>query len=208
MWRRAEVMGRLFAAACCLLLAGCATTRVSHAPLTAAAQEALLRDLPGFRLEGRVGVRVGEEAFKASVSWRQIAAESRLRLSSPLGVGGMTLVYGPQTLHVTTSRGEELEGAEAEQALSAQLGFVPPFAALRYWMLGLAAPGEAPAGQATDIDGRTVDMTQLHWRIRYDRWTDVATPAGMVRLPQHLIATRADLSLTLVVDRWKPQAGK
>jgi len=206
MWRRAEAMRRLFIAFGCLLLVGCATTRVSHVPLTAAAQETFLRSLSGFQLKGRAAVRAGEEGFNASVTWRQIAAESRFKLSGPVG-GSLTLVYGPQTLHVISSRGEELEGAEAEQALTAQLGFVPPFEALRYWVLGLAAPGEPLTEQATDRDGRLVDMTQQQWRIHYDRWSEFETSAGMVRLPRILVATHADLRLKLVVESWKPQAG-
>jgi outer membrane lipoprotein LolB len=208
MWRRAEVMRRLSVACGCLLLASCATTRVSHVPLTAAAQETFLGNLSDFQLEGRAGVRAGGEGFNIpSVSWRQAAAESRLKLRGTLGVGSLTLVYGPQTLHVTTSRGEELEGDEAKQALSAQLGFVPPFEALRYWVLGVAAPGEPPTEQAADADGHIVDMTQLQWRIRYDRWADVPTRDGVARLPKRLVASRADLRLTLFIDRWKLQAG-
>ena len=66
MWRRADTVRRL-ACRCCgaLLLAGCATTRLSHEPLAAAAQEALLQELPGFRLDGRAAVQAGEEGFNA-----------------------------------------------------------------------------------------------------------------------------------------------
>ncbi len=197
-------MQRLLPALCAVaLVAGCATTPVSHETLAAPAQEELLRALPGFRFDGRAAVpRLGS----ATLSWRQRAADSRLRLGNPLGPGSMTLAYTPATLRVTSSRGDEFEGAAAEQFLSDQLGFVPPFEALRYWVLGLAAPGEPPVGQVTDTTGRITEMTQLDWRIRYDRWTGMATPAGEVRLPLRMTATRADLRLTVVVDRWKLQA--
>jgi outer membrane lipoprotein LolB len=190
---------------CCglLMLAACATTsRVSQAPLGVPEQEALLRDLPGFRLNGRTAIKAGEEGSQSTLVWHQQAAESRLKLSSSFGVGGVTLVYGPQQLLVT-ARGEELRDAEAQQLLLEQLGFVPPFGALRYWVLGLPAPGEALADQSVGANGRVADMTQLQWHIRYDRWTDVATPAGVVQLPRKLTATRADLRLIVFVDRWK-----
>jgi outer membrane lipoprotein LolB len=190
---------------CCgvLLLAGCATTRVSQVLLGAPEQEALLRDLPGFRLQGRAAIKAGEEGSQPALDWRQQAAESRLKLSGPLGTGGLTLVYSPQQLLVTSSRGEELRDAEARQVLFEQLGFVPPFDALRYWMLGLAAPGEAPTEQVAGANGRVADMTQLQWHIHYERWTDVATPTGVVQLPKKLTVTRADLRLSVFVDRWK-----
>lgn len=188
-------------------LAGCATTRVAREPLSASAQEAMLRGLAGFQLEGTASVQAGEEAVTPTVSWRQRGAESRFRFSGPLGMGTLLLEYGPQNLHLTSSRGEDLRGPEAEQVLSAQLGFVPPFEALRFWVLGLPAPGEPPQVQSTDDIGRISDMTQQQWRIRYERWTDVATQAGVAQLPKKLVATRADLRLILVVRRWDLRAG-
>ncbi len=118
----------------------------------------------------------------------------------------MALFYSPQSLRVITSRGEKLENAEAEQALSAQLGFLPPFGALRYWVLGIAAPGEPPAEQTSEATGRVAELNQQGWRIHYDRWMEVATSSGVVSLPQRLTATRANLRLRLFVDRWKLQA--
>lgn len=193
---------------CGLLLAGCATSRVSREPLSTQAQEILLRGLSGFQLEGKASVQAGEDAVDPNVSWRQRGAEASFRFSAPLGMGTMLLEYGPQTLRVTTSRGEELAGAEAEQALAAQLGFAPPFEALRFWVLGLPAPGDPPVEQSTDADGRIVAMTQQQWQVRYDSWTDVATPTGLARLPRKLTARRAGLRLVLFVKRWKLDAGK
>lgn len=184
-------------------LAGCATTRVSREPLPLSAQQELLLALAGFQLEGQASVQAGGEAVTPSVSWRQRGAESRFKFSGPLGMGTLVLEYGPQTLHLTTSRGEDLAGVEAEETLSAQLGFMPPFDALRFWVLGLPAPGEPPAEQATDAAGRILGMTQQQWRIHYDRWTDVATRAGAVHLPKRLVATRGELRLVLFVRRWE-----
>ena len=201
---RAEALRRLLPACCgALLLAGCVTTRVSHELLAVPAQEALLRGLAGFRLNGRAAVRAGDEGFNATLSWQQRLARSEVRLSGPVGAGGVTLDYGPGSLSVTTSRGEQLKDDQAEQQVSGQLGFVPPFDALRYWVLGLTAPGEPAMEVVTGGTGRIAEMTQQGWHIRYDRWTEQATPAGAVRLPQRLTATRDDLRLRLVVDRWK-----
>ena len=195
------------AAGAALLLAGCATARLSREPLAPAAQESVLRGLAGFRLDGRAAVRAGEEGSPpATLSWVQQAAESRLKLSGPIGAGGLTLVFSPDSLQVISSKGETYRDAEAQQILAAELGFVPPFDALRYWVLGLAAPGEAPADQQTDAAGRIAGMTQQGWRIQYERWKPLVTRAGAVQLPHKLTAAHADLRLQLVVDRWKLQA--
>jgi outer membrane lipoprotein LolB len=207
MWRRAEAMRRVLPALCSLLLlAGCVTAPVSHEPLSVPAQQDFLRGLGSFQFNGRAAVQVGDESVTPSVSWRQKAAESQLKLAGPVFTGSMMLFYSPQSLRVTTSRGEKLQDAEAEQALSAQLGFLPPFDALRYWVLGIAAPGEPATGQVTDVGGRITELTQREWRIQYDRWTEVATPSGVVSLPQRLTATRANLRLKLFVERWKLQS--
>lgn len=207
MWRGAEVVGRPLLALCgLLLLAGCATTKLSREPLARAEQEAFLRGMPGFRLEGRVAVTVGEERDMYSLGWRQQAAESRLRFSPPVGFGNLTLVHRPQFLHVTTSRGDDLRDVEAEQVLLSQLGFLPPFESLRHWVIGLPAPAETPTGLQRDADGRILDMRQQQWQIQYDSWMEVATVAGLVQLPRRLTATRGDLHLRLFVDRWDLRA--
>jgi outer membrane lipoprotein LolB len=190
-----------------LLLAGCATTRVSHEPLEPAAQEELLRGLPGFWFEGRAAARAGEQAHPtAGLKWIQQDAESRLQLSGLLGAGGLTLVYSPGSLLVRSGNGGSYENAEAEELIVSELGFVPPFEALRYWVLGLVAPGEPPASRQADAAGRVAEMTQLGWHISYERWAPQATRAGEVQLPQRLTATLADVQLRLVVYRWKLEA--
>jgi len=107
---------------------------------------------------------------------------------------------------MTSGRGEEYSGDDAAAILSDQLGFVPPFDALRYWVLGLVAPGEAPTDQQTNGAGRLAELTQWGWHISYERWTVLATSLGEVQVPQKLTATRSDVRLKLVVNRWKLRA--
>ena len=49
-----------------LLLAGCVSNRVDRAPLSWPQQQALLSELREYGLDGRVGVRVGEEGWQAN----------------------------------------------------------------------------------------------------------------------------------------------
>lgn len=183
------------------LLAACATTAPRPA-LEPEAQQQALRALTGFQLTGRTAVAARGEGFNASVSWRQAGEESVLKLSGPVG-GSLTLTWRPGFLRVVSSRGETLQGAEAEEAVVAQLGFVPPFESLRYWVLGLPAPGQAPTEQQADDAGRIARLVQQQWQIRYERWTDAALDAGLARLPQRLTATHGDVRLRVFVDKWK-----
>ena len=196
-WRPAVVFS--------LVLAGCATTMPPpRPPLTAGQQRELLLQLSGFSLSGRVGVKTSaQEGFNAGLDWQQQQDLAKVKLSGPLGAGSLQLEYGPQQLRVVTGRGDRLTGGEAEQALARELGFVPPFEALRYWIRGIPAPGAAAATATYDSGGVLQQLQQLDWLIRYQGFMQVNTRAGSVQLPAKLVATHDQLRLTLVVDRWR-----
>lgn len=185
--------------ALCVVLAGCATRPLQQRPLDAAAQQAVLLQLQGFSLAGRAALPTGS----ASVDWQQQADVSKVKLSGPLGVGSLQLEYSGSQLKLQSSRGLRLMDDEAEEVLVRELGFVPPFDALRYWIRGLPAPGDAAAKEARDAEGMLLEIEQLGWRVRYDRRVVVNTRAGALQLPQKFTATRDALQLKLVVDRWR-----
>jgi outer membrane lipoprotein LolB len=191
--------GRL-AWAVSLLLAGCATTTVAPPQLSADQQRNLLQGLAGFSFTGRVAI-AGQDSTP-SMEWRQQRDVAKVRLFGPMGVGGIQVEYSPERLRLETGGGGKLRDGEAEQLLIRELGFVPPFDSLRYWVLGVPAPG-SPAGQSFDAEGRVQQMEQQDWLIRYDRHVQVISTAGAVQLPAKLVATRDGLRLTLVIDRWR-----
>lgn len=184
------------------LLAGCASTRAPVPTLPADAQEALLRGLAGFSLNGRTVVKAGGDGFTGSLSWTQQQQQTELRITGPIGVGGLSVTWRPDLLRIT--RGETYEGAAAGQVLLEQLGFMPPFEALPYWVLGLEAPGEAASGRTPPAEtGRLGGLVQQQWTIRYERWMTVTLRGAAVQLPKRVVVTRDDLQLTVFVDRWK-----
>lgn len=186
-----------------LLLAGCATVPPApREPLDAQAQQQMLLGLTTFALDGRAAVAARGDGFNASVAWRQAGPESIVKLSGPIG-GSLTLTYRPGFLRVANSRGQVLQAADAEAAIVAELGFMPPLDALRYWVLGLAAPGDAPTARTDGPDGRLAQLDQQQWQIRYERWMPVTTDAGEAQLPQRLTATREDVRLRVFVDKWR-----
>jgi outer membrane lipoprotein LolB len=185
-----------------LALAGCASTRAPRTLLPPEAQEAALRELDGFSIRGRAQIKDGDEAFQATLDWKQEAEAIAVKLSGSIG-GRLTVAWQPGSLRIETSRGQQFAGAEAEQVLLDELGFVPPFDALRYWVLGLEAPGEAATERTPGEAGRLGELTQQQWRIRYRSWMNVAADAGGVQLPKLLTVSRDDLRLTVSVRRWK-----
>lgn len=186
-----------------LALAGCATTRVPQTLLPVPMQESLLAALPAFSVQGRVGIRAGADGTSASLDWRQQDEETRVRLAGPFGAGALVVTWRPDLLRLAGGGDEVHENAAAEGLLRQELGFVPPFEAMRYWVLGLEAPGEPPQSRTPSDQGRVGELVQQGWRIRYDQWTKVAADGGGVQLPRRLTITRDDLRLIVFVQRWK-----
>jgi outer membrane lipoprotein LolB len=199
MWRR-----------CCaglvaLALGACVATPLKPVSLLdAPAQRQLLQALPGFAMDGRVAVAAGTEGFNATLDWNQQLDVSTVKLSGPLGAGSLQLQWRPTALRVT-SRGSVLENSDAIAAVERELGFVPPFAALRYWVLGVPAPGSPATDETLDADGLLQGLTQQQWQIKVDRRVAVRSASGTLQLPSRLTATREGLRLRLVVDRWRLQ---
>ena len=185
-----------------LLVAGCATRQLTPEPLAAAQQEALLLQLEFFAFSGRAAVAAQASGFNAGIDWQQRGDEAAVRLAAPIG-GSLLVTWRPDQLRLEAGRGQVLQGSEAASVIQQELGFLPPFESLRYWVLGLAAPGAEPAVRSDAEDGRVAELLQQGWQIRYERWMNVPMPRGVLRMPQRLTATRDGLRLRLVVDRWK-----
>ena len=200
---------RPLAAAAGVLLASCAVTPpASIAELTTSEQQAVLRELSGYSLDGRVAVRAGEEGWQATVRWQQRGDVSEVRLSGPFGAGAVRLRLQRDELQVTDSRGHKLQGEQANDALRQQLGFVPPLASLRYWLVGLPDPalqsGEPVGGGGT----AAAEFDQQDWHLRYEDFRGEKTARGNVLAPRKLTATREAIRLRLVVDRWRLLPGR
>ena len=205
---RSTLSGFASGIALCALLAGCVTNRTDRTALDWPAQQVLLAALPGYGLNGRVAVRVGQEGWQANATWRQRAEVSEVELSGPFGAGSMLLRLSGAELQVVDSQGAILRGDEARSVLGAKLGFEPPLAALRFWLLALPAPDGGESMPVYAADGTLTQLEQQGWQLRYEDYRAEAAPGGSVRLPAKLTATRDEVRLRLVIDRWQLGAGQ
>jgi outer membrane lipoprotein LolB len=191
----------------CLILSACAIRpTVTTQSLSADQQHSVLRDLSVFSFTGRVAV-TGQDSIP-SMKWEQQRDATRVKLSAPIGLGSMQFDYSPGRLRLVTSRGEKLEGSEAEAELVKAMGFLPPFESLRYWILGMPAPGTAAPVEAFDAAGLMQQLQQQGWTISYKRRMAVNTASGALQMPARLDATRGELALRLVIERWGIKQGK
>ena len=187
-------------AAALAVLAGCRT--LPPAPPAGASWEARrpqLQALTHFQLRGRVAVAASGEGFNANLHWIQDGARSEVTLQGPLGVGGVQLTTTGDELTVITSRGERVESAAAHAALAERLGFDPPLASLRYWVLGVPDPAQ-PATESLDpVQQRLSGLTQSGWHVQYQSYES----AGGEALPARLTLERDAVRVRLLVADWQ-----
>jgi outer membrane lipoprotein LolB len=187
------------AVALALVLAGCQTVPVSPAPSVSwSVRRPELQDLGRFGLNGRVAVAVGNQGFNAGLRWTQSAAVTHLTLTGPLGAGGVEVTADGTDLSVVTSNGKRLGNAAARAQLEEKLGFEPPLASLRYWVLGVPDPS-TPASVQLDSQQRATQLTQGGWQIEYTAYM----PVGAEWLPRLLTLRRQDVRVRMVVDGWQ-----
>ena len=200
----ASCLPRVAAMGALLLSAGCRTLPPG-APVGPGAnapwpeQRAALEKLDRYGLNGRVAVAAQGQGFSASLRYNQEPHRSNLALDGPLGIGGLRVELEGEGIRIATSRGEKLDGEDARGELERRLGFQLPLTELRWWLLGIPAPGEANVNQDVG-SGEIHDFTQNGWRVSIN-----ARAEGLgFSLPQRLTAERDGARLKLLVENWQP----
>lgn len=177
-------------------LTGCATP----APRPSAGVPSDAAQLTSWRATGRIGVTGEGGGGSGSFDWQQRADEADVQIRGPVGIGSVTLQLrgDPQQPQLRLQTGDQVLEADAALAeLEARLGAVVPAGRLRYWMLGLAAPGEHQWSEP-DANG-TVVLQQEGWRITYQRYSTEFGP----RLPMRIQASSGAARVRIVIDRWR-----
>jgi outer membrane lipoprotein LolB len=118
-------------------------------------------------------------------------------LDSPLGAGGVQITADGPSLSVVTSKGDHLDNEAARSELATRLGFDPPIASLRYWVLGVPDPA-TPAKETLDNQQRLASLQQDGWQVVYDGYMSV----GGEWLPARVTLQREGVRVRLIVDGW------
>jgi outer membrane lipoprotein LolB len=160
-------------------------------------RKAALQARDNFNLNGRIGVAVRQEGFTAKLRWQQRGKQSQLALDGPLGVGGVRITSDGDSLKVINAHGQQLDSEAAKQEIEAKLGFDPPIASLRYWVLGVPDPS-SPADETLDDSKRLATLKQSGWQIDYTAYTNVRGQT----LPSKATLTREGVRVRLSVDNW------
>jgi outer membrane lipoprotein LolB len=187
------------AAAALTLLAGCRTAPPVAPGLPSwQLRQGELQARAHFTLKGRVAVAAGGQGFNAALRWAQQAGSSQVALEGPLGAGAVHITAQGNDLEIATANGARLHNDAARAELTARLGFDPPLASLRYWILGVPDPAQPAAETLDEAHQRLSSLEQEGWRIDYRTYMAV----GDEWLPARLTLERADVRVKLIVDDW------
>jgi outer membrane lipoprotein LolB len=159
-----------------------------------------LNELDRWQARGRIGVSGADGGGSGSFEWHQEGDRANIQIRGPVGIGSVRLeVQGDEAqpdVKLQTGDGVTLESQAAWDELEARLGAPVPAGHLRFWMLGLAAPGDH-AWDAAAAQGQKA-LEQDGWRIVYQQYS---SDAGAL-VPMKMNATSGATRVRIVVDRW------
>lgn len=199
---------RLWILGLAIWLAGCATQRVRPASEPSAAhvaqgerllseRESALFERENFDLSGRIAISDGHDGGSGRFEWEQRGRAFSLRFYAPISAQNWRLEVQPGQALLIESNGAVRVASSAEELLARELNWNLPADALRYWVLGMRAPGAESVAEYAD-DGRLASLKQRGWEIRYIDFDRDGEPP----LPRKLYARSGDHQVRISVRRW------
>jgi len=197
---RATVTG-----AAVLLLAGCVhairpesaadTGNSAQAQRNWEGRREALQQLRNFSLQGRMA-ESGLISFGGDLSWIQTGANFQARFYGPLGIGAVAISGSPGDMQIQSKSGS-YQTQDPEALMQQQFGWSLPVEGLRYWVLGLPAPG-GEAALKLDDTGHILSMKQSGWELVYSEYQDVAG----LDLPRKFALSDPQHGFRVFIDTW------
>lgn len=159
------------------------------------ARRELLTRIDRFTLEARVSSG-GIFGVKGNLVWRQLPERFDMRVAGPFGIGAATISGRGREIEIRTSK-RTIKTSDPERDLHDRLGWTFPVAHLRYWVLGVPAPGSS-ADVEFDDAGRLVSLEQDDWTLEVDEYQNV----GRLELPRKFEVANDEVRIKVVIDRW------
>jgi outer membrane lipoprotein LolB len=182
-----------------LLLGACAAPRGIELPEMDDWQtrQAVLGNVDRWEFRGRIGVSAGDEGFNGKLRWKQKDDRFEVTVSGPLGAGAIEIEGDGQRVSLTDKDGTVTEMQDAEIEIRARYGWTIPVESLRYWALGIPAPG-SPATTEFDDEGQLARLQQRDWVVTISQYRDT----GGQLMPRRIAAVNDDAKVRLVIDTW------
>ncbi|MBR9911839.1 MAG: outer membrane lipoprotein LolB [Gammaproteobacteria bacterium] len=194
-WRSAAICSLL------ALLSACSALGPKPPPsgIDYSQQQRQLAALDQWQLQGKLGIRLPEDAASAYIDWRQQPRSYEIQLSGPLGQGATRISATPDGVTLARAGEAEISAPSAEELMYRTLGWWLPMSDLHYWVRGIPSP-TAPTGvMERNENGTLHSLTQSGWLISYLSYQ--AIPPFL--LPARLAISRADIKATLIIKNWQ-----
>jgi outer membrane lipoprotein LolB len=200
-----EKFGLAWVLAILLVLPACAprAIRPAAAPDLARAEqllserESLLFERDRFDLAGRIAISDGKDGGSGRFDWQQRGAAYSLRFAAPVTARSWRLEAQPGQALLIESNGAVRVANTAEELLQRELRWHLPSDSLRYWVLGMRAPG-AESDVEFDEEGQLALLRQSGWEIRYVQFDGTHNPP----LPRKLFARSGEHQVRISVRKW------
>jgi len=162
------------------------------------AHSARLSALQEWQFRGRIAVRLKQDAWSATLYWRETRGTYTLRVVAPLGRGTFELSGSAAGVELHTADNRILRATDPETLLRDNLGWQLPVSGLRWWVRGLPHPGPGIEHLGIDARGMLDDLNQDGWRVQYQEYR----PGGEPVLPGKLSLENGDVRVRLVISEW------
>lgn len=154
-----------------------------------------LLQVQNFTLQGRLA-ESGLVSFGGDLSWMQTGRSFQARFYGPLGVGAVAISGMPGDMQVRTKDGS-YQTDDPAAFMRQQFGWSVPVDGLRYWVLGLPAPGKLDALQLDD-SGHILSLQQNGFTLEYTQYQ----PVGKLELPGRFTIRDAKRGFKVFIDQW------
>jgi len=194
------VTRRIAAVAILLVVGGCATGPRPQPNEGESARREALQALAAWTFRGRVAVAAGNDGFSGGLQWQQSGTNAEVSLHGPLGGEALRIHVNGADYVVETPDGASYDGESAQRLLAERIGAGRPLPVqdMRYWLIGVPAPG-TPHEEPLGTDQRLTSLTQSGWLIRYGSFETV----GSYSLPQRIEMTTQGLRLRVAATDWQ-----
>lgn len=184
------------------LLVGCSTRQA--APVNNAASEFAyqqrsveLAALTAWDLSGKLSLDDGRDGGSGKLGWQVRPLFDQLDFHGALGKGAWRLVIDEHGAELQKADGTISRAPGIEELVLEEVGWSIPVDSLRWWVLGLAAPGSY-ARRDLDEGGHMLDLKQHGWDISFDRYRTFDNH----EIPGKLVATRGERRVKFAVLDW------
>lgn len=134
--------------------------------------------------------------------WQQDANDYHVTLTGPLGQGRTVLIGSSTGVVMDSSKTGRVEATSPEQLFEQAFGWTAPVSYLKHWLEG--KPATAHPEDIYAENGTLQSAQEGEWQADFKNYRYVDTEL----LPQKIIITGPNLTMTVLVGEWRKQAVK